>query len=107
MRTDVVMVQLCHSNDFGSLQLCSPFAIRVLALLCASPLVRKRMRTNGRQGARINVIPCQQNETTAHQYEHGDWHVELTHLCRETSGARVFLQEKTVSSTRNQNTTEK
>jgi hypothetical protein len=27
-----VMVQLCHSNDFCSLQLCSPCAIRVLAL---------------------------------------------------------------------------
>jgi hypothetical protein len=26
------MVQLCHSNDFGSLWLCSQFAIRVLAL---------------------------------------------------------------------------
>jgi hypothetical protein len=28
-----VMVQLCHSNDFGSLQLCSSFAIWMLALL--------------------------------------------------------------------------
>jgi hypothetical protein len=36
----VMMGQLCHSNDFGSLQLCSPFAIRVLALLFAFQLVR-------------------------------------------------------------------
>jgi hypothetical protein len=30
------------SNDFGSLWLCSPFAIRVLALLFVSQLVQKR-----------------------------------------------------------------
>jgi hypothetical protein len=34
-----VMVRLCHSNDFGSLQFCSQFAIRVLALLFAFQLV--------------------------------------------------------------------
>jgi hypothetical protein len=32
------MVHLCHSNDFGLLQLCSQFAIRVLALLFAFQL---------------------------------------------------------------------
>jgi hypothetical protein len=32
---------LCYSNDFGSLQLCSQFAIRVLALLFAfQPVTR-------------------------------------------------------------------
>jgi hypothetical protein len=34
-----VLVQLCHSNDFGSLWLCSQFAIRVLALLLVFQLV--------------------------------------------------------------------
>jgi hypothetical protein len=33
------MVRLCHTNDFGSLELCSQFAIRVLALLFAFQLV--------------------------------------------------------------------
>jgi hypothetical protein len=31
-----VMMQLCHLNDCGSLWLFSPFAIRVLTLLCLS-----------------------------------------------------------------------
>jgi hypothetical protein len=35
--------QLCHSNDFGSLQLCGPFAIRVLALLSVFQLVTKKV----------------------------------------------------------------
>jgi hypothetical protein len=34
-----VMVQLCHSNDFGSIKLCSLLAIRILALLFAFQLV--------------------------------------------------------------------
>jgi hypothetical protein len=34
-----VMVQLCQSNDFGSLELRIQFAIRVLALLFAFQLV--------------------------------------------------------------------
>jgi hypothetical protein len=33
------MVQLCHSNDLGSLMLCNPFACQVLALLFALQLV--------------------------------------------------------------------
>jgi hypothetical protein len=39
-----VMVQLCHSNDFGSLYLCSPVAIRVLALLFAFQLMNACFR---------------------------------------------------------------
>jgi hypothetical protein len=34
-----VMVQLCHWNGFGSLQLCGPFALRVFALLFTFQLV--------------------------------------------------------------------
>jgi hypothetical protein len=35
-----VMLQMCHSYDFGQLWLCSPFAIQVLALLFAFQLLR-------------------------------------------------------------------
>jgi hypothetical protein len=36
---DFVMVQLCHLNDFGIIELRSKFAIRILALLFAFELV--------------------------------------------------------------------
>jgi hypothetical protein len=49
-----VMVQLCHSNDFGSLWLCCQFAIRVLALLFAFQLVRICIRAGGNISSRRN-----------------------------------------------------
>jgi hypothetical protein len=36
-----VMVRLCHSNDFGSLQVFCQFGIRVLSLLFAFQLVTR------------------------------------------------------------------
>jgi hypothetical protein len=33
------MVLFCHSNDFGALWICSPFTIRILALLFAFQVV--------------------------------------------------------------------
>jgi hypothetical protein len=41
------MVQLCHSNNFGSLYFCSQFNIRVLALLFAFKLVTESSTNNG------------------------------------------------------------
>jgi hypothetical protein len=38
-----VIVGLCHSNDSGLLWLCSPFAIRVLALLFFLPFILKNI----------------------------------------------------------------
>jgi hypothetical protein len=69
------MVQLCYSNDFGSLQLCSQFAIRVLALLFAFQLVTQISTCHSyvHSDFDLSCHPCQHVEHL--------WHVRMC-ACR-------------------------
>jgi hypothetical protein len=51
-----IRVGVCHWNDYNSLELCSPFAIQVVALLFASRLVKSAVCHRLR--AKLCLYPC-------------------------------------------------
>jgi hypothetical protein len=84
----LVMMRLCHSNDFGSLWLCSQFAIRVLALRFAFQLVTRPLHT----------VTCPHISTYKHR--HACYRTRHTHLFTQCVNNCNTCSHKCVTHTR-------